>query len=260
MKFSRVSVCTLLAGLVFVAAGCATFSSSPGIVRVGYTEEEPDAAQEGVMWQPVPVHSFVPGTAGGSCREIEKANAMDKKVRDTAQVRFLWSSDALYVGIVMADGDLVDESVADSGKLPAASDCVVLFLKHSGCRDYWEFCGNVRGRHSTCHYLSRGLLGLPGNNGYNAFMAVSAIADGTINRSFDVDRGWKILFKIPKKELVRHGAPWKAGEAWRFLLVRHNYSRYLPSREVTVFPRFTAQNLHSYEEWGTLVLVKPEGK
>lgn len=242
--------------LLFILNGCSVLPKTSA--EAAYTSAEPDAAQTHPAWNNAEIYHFQPGSAGTWYREIENANNPNRKIREPGKIRFLWNENALYVGISMQDSDLTDESKADQTHIFTQSDCVELFLKSETCRNYWEIYGSAGNRKTCYHFPSRGRLGLESNNRYQASFTVKSLCSGTLNRWQDRDRGWKLLFRIPAEELTRHGAEWKPGSKWNFLLIRHNFSFDLPCREVTFFPSFSAGNPHFYEDWGTLELKKQE--
>jgi hypothetical protein len=180
---------------------------------------------------------------------------MDKKVFEKTTVRLLWSRKFLYVRFDAIDSDIVAQSTKDQDYLFVQGDAVEIFLKPEGAPYYWELYGDVSNR-KTCIFIpSRGLLGLPKNRSVKPDMElkVETKNKGTLNNKSDRDKGWTMVVKIPVAGLIRHGANFKSGAKWTFCVVRYNYSKYLPMRERTVFPKLSGEP-HLYEDFAQMVI------
>lgn len=244
------------AGCAFLLLFTACSHLPPSAMRAEYTDIEPPADLSGAAWRNAPEYRFTPYSAGPWYQEIERVSGMRGRVLEGGAIRLLWNENYLYVGIRMDDSDIVDEAARDQTHIFTQADAVELFLKHEAYPCYWEIYGSAGGRKSCYFFPGRGRLGLPGSSRYRHGVTVRTSLGGTLNNEKDRDRGWTLLIKVPAADLTRHGAEWKAGEKWTIHLVRHNYSVYLPSREVSVFPEFHAGNPHFHEGYAPLVLAK----
>lgn len=244
---------TMLFGVAVGLLLLSACSHTAPVMIAKYTEAEPDARLQGEAWKHAPEYHFQPYTAGAWYDEIECANGMRGRVLEPGTVKLLWNEKYLYVGMKMEDSDLVDEAERDQTHLFTQADAVELFIKPENFPHYWEIYGSVNAK-KTCYFFpGRGRLGLSGNNGCRHGVEVQVVSDGTLNFCSDRDRSWTMLLKVPTDDLTRHGAKWGKTERWLILLVRHNYSVYLPSREVSAYPAFQAKNPHSHEEYAVLV-------
>lgn len=89
-------------------------------------------------------------------------------------------------------------------------------------------------------------------------LKVAAQVQGTLNNWHDRDKSWSMEMAIPRKEIERYGAKFEPGHPWRIFLARYNYSRYLPSKELSSFPQQAeTPSFHIIEEYGRLELIKP---
>mgnify|MGYP001127927683 CR=1 FL=1 len=221
-----------------------------------YTAAEPDISMAGKVWKQAPEYHFLPYTAGTWYEEIERANGMRDRVLEPGSIKLLWNENFLYIGVKMTDSDLVDEAERNQTHIFLLADTVELFIKPGNHPYYWEIYGSVNAKKTCYFYPGRGRLGLPVNDTYKHGVEVETILNGTLNDDGDHDRGWTLMLKIPAAELTRYGAKWDATEKWTIHLVRHNYSVYLPSREVSAYPEFKAGNPHFYEGYANLILDK----
>jgi hypothetical protein len=231
-------------------------SQAAPLMIAKYTSVEPDAELVGDSWKNAPEYPFQPYTAGSWYADIERANGMNRQVLEPGTIKLLWDEKFFYVGLKMTDSDLVGEAQRDQTHIFTKSDAVELFLKPGKCPHYWEIYGSVNNK-KTCYFFpGRGRLGLPSNNVYKHNLKVKAAGDGTLNNWSDRDKTWTLLLKVPVADLTRHGAKWNNAEEWTIHLVRYNYSIYLPSKEVSVYPEFKANNPHFYEGYARLILQK----
>jgi len=170
------------------------------------------------------------------------------------QVRFTWDDTHLHAFFELQDHDVLQESDQDQRHHYETGDVVELFLKPEGATWYWEFYATPNGRKTAFFYPSRGYKGLPSTLDYRSDLKVTAKIDGTLNNWRDRDTGWTATISIPLAELAAAGIPLNAGTPWRVLVGRYNYGRYLPERELSMYPSLTKLDFHRHEEWARLEL------
>ena len=239
--------------LFFILSSVFTLNAKDSVVAK-YVDGEPTDKS----WKQAAVYSLVPANPATTYGEaIVKHCGMDKKVFEKTNVQILWSSKYLYFRFQSDDSDIVAQSTKDQAYLYVQGDAVEIFLKPKGALYYWEMYGDVLNHKTSIFISSRGCLGLPGNKPEKPDMEleVKTQCNGTLNKMSDQDKGWTMLVKIPLSGLTKHGADFKAGAKWTFCVVRYNYSKYLPMRERTVYPKLSDEP-HLYEEFANIILEK----
>lgn len=171
------------------------------------------------------------------------------------QVRFTWDDTHLHVFFELQDHDILQESNEDQRHHYETGDVVELFLKPEGATWYWEFYATPNGRKTAFFYPGRGYKGLPSTLDYRSKLQVTAQIDGTLNNWRDRDTGWTARMSVPLAELAAAGIPLNTTTPWRVLVGRYNYGRYLPERELSIYPSLTKLDFHRHEEWARLELV-----
>ena len=123
---------------------------------------------------------------------------------------------------------------------------------------YWELYATPANKMTTYFIPGRGCLMTDTLTSAPFQLKVAAQVQGTLNNWHDKDSKWSMEMAIPRKELERYGAKLEPGQAWRIFLARYNYSRYLPTKELTSYPQQAeGPNFHVLEEYGKLELIKP---
>ncbi|MDD2710468.1 MAG: carbohydrate-binding family 9-like protein [Verrucomicrobiae bacterium] len=261
------SICGLLAGSVILLLGGETVSpkkadvgASTGRKMTALYTHSP-IIMDGILnddaWKKakacrlsLPVNNF--GTMPESY-----VKAIGNKLREGGEARATWDDNFFYVGIRFEDSDVVATGKDDQDKHFALGDLVEVFLKPENETWYWELYATPHNK-KTCYFFpSRGRGIFPECASTPcAEMKVAATVDGTLNNWLDRDRSWSAEMAVPIKLLTERGVKFGPGAAWRILVSRYNYSRYLPRTELSATPRLSVANYHLLEEYAWLSLEK----
>ncbi|NQU12059.1 carbohydrate-binding family 9-like protein [bacterium] len=254
VRFS--SVWCRAAGLALVAvaalallAGCATPSApvaavTPTCVAVrAAAPVKVDGKLDDLVWTKAPVYSLVvPAKA-----EPQEAG--------TAQ--FAWDDQNIYVAVRFTDSDVVQENDQDQQHHYLSGDLAELFLKPADETFYWELYANPNQRRTTFFLPGRGRQGLPSMEKYTCNLKIGAVVEGTLNNWRDRDQGWTAELAMPWADLAAQGAAVGPQSAWRVLVARYNYSRWLSRLELSSTPRLPARDYHLWESFAPLEFREP---
>jgi glucose/arabinose dehydrogenase len=184
-----------------------------------------------------------------------------RPARAATRARVLWDREYLYFLADMDDTDLVATGKNDGRAWE--DDALTLLLKPADDRPgYYEFqvnaAGTVRGR-----FLPRRPADVAPGFKHDDLLHVEARvrSRGNLNRHTDRDEGWSVEGKIPWRDLARTGGRPAPGEAWKFALVRSDYSRGRREPELSTcapLRKGPRPDLHRSEDYATLTFVGPE--
>ena len=204
-------------------------------------------------WQTTTAYTLVPGKPFSWGRPIIERTGNAKKVSEAGTVRFLYDENYLYIGLMMTDSDLVGEAVADEERLYMQGDCIEIFIHPRKQTYYWELYAAINEKKTAFFFPGRGRLNLPSNSAYACNdMLVRSTLNGSLNKWQDRDKGWNVEIAVPISSLTKFGAKFDRSEDWSILIVRYNYSRYLPIWEISCYPEMTSDNPHLYEDYITM--------
>lgn len=244
----------MLFGLLFLAAFLLAGGEKTVIVGKARLLEL-DGKLDEMAWTQTPAYAFVPGIPFAWGKPIIDRTHSDRKVAEPGTVRFLCDEKYFYLGIEMQDSDLAGEATSDEERLYMKGDTVEIFLHPTTETWYWEFYASVNEKKTAFFFPGRGRLNLPSNQQYACKgMIVKTHCDGTLNDWRDRDRGWSAEIAIPIAALTEFGTKFDNTAQWSILVVRYNYSRYLPIWEMTTFPGLSSDNPHVYEDYSPLDL------
>ena len=246
----------MVAGLALVA-GCAATPAQkevfvPATLTARYTAT------------PVKVDGVLDDQAWKQAAVYQTALGKDRAVNDTVlvepgEVRLAWDDQNLYVAIKFHDSDIVAEGEKDGLHHYSLGDLVELFLKPVNNDNetwYWELYATPANKKTTFWFTGRGTVGLPSGFNQTSGLRVAAKCKGTLNKWEDRDEYWTAEMAMPVKDLCARGEKFGPGAKWRILVARYNYTRYLPSKELSMCPQLSKTNYHFYEEYGVLEMVK----
>ena len=206
-----------------------------------------DGSLDDPSWALAPAY---PMSLGGD------AVADGKTLQEGGTVKFLWDDQYLYMGVEFQDSDVVAEGEEDGLHHYSLGDLAELFLWPEDQTWYWELYVTPRSKQTTFFFPSGGRLGLPSGFKEGFRMNVGAKVDGTLNDWTDRDRKWTAEMAVPVKDLTARGEKWGPGAAWRVLVGRYNYSRYLLNTELTMMPKLSKTNFHLRKEYGRLLFIE----
>jgi hypothetical protein len=173
------------------------------------------------------------------------------KFAGTAQ--FAWDRKYFYVGLRMADDDVVSECKSNGEYAYRIGDLAEVFLKPSGRSWYWELYATPNGYQTTFFWPSGGRR-LPGALQTANELVVAAQVQGTINHPEDRDRGWTAEFAIPLFLLQKAGDTFGPGAKWTILVGRYNYSITLDAPELSTLPGLAKTDFHRTKEYASLII------
>jgi hypothetical protein len=207
-----------------------------------------DGVLDDAVWQTA--------TAYPMCLSTDQSGK-GKEVQEGGTVRLAWDSNNVYLAVAFTDSDVVAEGDKDGLHHYQLGDLAELFLWPEDQTWYVEMYVTPRGNFTSFFFPSGG-RGLPSTTASNAFpLRVAAKVDGTLNDWSDRDRQWTGEMAVPVSELTARGARVGPGTAWRVLVGRYNYSRWLFTSELTETPALPATNYHLRRDYGRLLFLAP---
>lgn len=219
----------------------AKYSEKPVIV---------DGNLDDPVWKEAPVYEL-------SLSKDEEGKG--KNLQEKGYVQIAWDENYLYIGVKFYDSDIVQESDKNQEHHYRTGDLVEIFLKPENSTWYWEIYGTPSEKKTVFWFPGRGRLGLPScfepEINLNE-ISVSAEIKWSLNNWKDRDDYWTLEMGIPVEELTKYGDKFGPGSQWRVLIARYNYSRYLPYKELSMFPQLSITNYHLLEEYGWLIFEK----
>ena len=233
--------------ICFFVAGCKVFDvdSTPKPYEVQYTSTpiKVDGKLDEAIWEKAKPLDF---------RPLPKYTCTEKGI-----VKIIWDDKYVYVGGVLHDSDIVQESTKNWEHHYKTGDLMEVFLKPLNQPYYWEIYSTPNNLKTSFFFLSQGRLGLPSGFEYKTpGLKVASICDGTFNNAKDVDKLWTTEIAIPRKELEKCGEKITAGKVWTYLIGRYNYSVHLKKKELTTSVHPKSGSFHDFTSWSYLKFVK----
>ena len=196
-------------------------------------------------------------TAWCKSKELNFTSLPRYSCNENGKVKLLWDDKYVYLGGVLYDSDIIQESNKNWRHHYKTGDVMELFLKPGGKRHYWELYVTPNGKKNSFFYLSRGRLGLPSGFSYRVDgLMVSATCQGTLNNAGDRDVLWIAEMAVPRKELEKYGDKITPGKVWSFIVSRHNFSAYLDAKELSRTGTPRTNSFHDFNSWGKMRFVK----
>jgi hypothetical protein len=252
---TKMPVATALCGVVLLG-GCMTAPQAeppppPAILKAAYTPTpvKIDGVLDDEVWSSAQPYQLSLGQD-----EIDT----DKVLAEPGEVQLAWGDTHFYVAVTFHDSDIVAEGEEDQLHHYSMGDLVELFLKPEGegYTWYWELYATPKSKKTSFWFPGRGRLGLKSCYEYECGLQVAAQNSGTVGDWEDKDNYWTAEMAMPIKDLTARGETFGPGSAWRILIARYNYSRYLPWKELSMCPPLSKTSYHLTEEYGVLELVK----
>lgn len=202
------------------------------------------------VWKIAPVYKLTL-----SKDDESKGNVLQEK----GEAQVAWDENYLYVGVKLYDSDIVQESDKDQDHHYQKGDVVEIFLQPEQSTWYWEIYGTPNCKKTVFWFPGRGRTGL--SSCYEPTIELNEILiateiKGTLNNWKDRDEYWTLEMAIPVKELTKYGDAFGSNSEWRVLIARYNYSRYLPWKELSMYPQLSITNYHLIEEYGKLIIFE----
>lgn len=253
----------LVAGMFSLLTGCGTLcrdGNQSTTVQAVYTVAplQIDGHLDEAAWQKAPAHSLQLGREVYNKLPLVMKASVGKDLHDPGEYRLLWDDNYLYVGAVFTDSDVHAYGEEDQLAHFSMGDVAEVFIKPESDTYYWELYATPANKMTTYFIPGRGTLmnNLLTSSPFE--LKVAAQVKGTLNKWLDQDESWSMEMAIPRKELEKYGAKFAPDQSWRIFMARYNYSRYLPSVELSSCPQQAGTpNFHLIEEYGKLELLKP---
>jgi hypothetical protein len=180
-----------------------------------------------------------------------------KKPLSKTEARVAWDNDYLYVSYRAYDKDIWSV-FTERDSATFQEDCLELFVQPNPTRQtYYNFEINALGTIYDARNVGRDSGGFDHHRWalWNCDgLAVGIAIEGTINNWQDTDRCWQMEMAVPFAEVhsLGGGSP-KAGDIWRVLLARYDYSVHLPDgAELSTCAPLTKVDFHNSKEWSLL--------
>lgn len=207
--------------------------------------------------EPIVIDGKLEETAWSKPKELGFTSLPRYSCKENGKVKLLWDDKYVYLGGVLYDSDIVQESNKNWQHHYKTGDVMELFLKPENKRHYWELYVTPNSKKNSFFYLSRGRLGLPSGFSYRVYgLMVSAICKGTLNNAGDRDVLWTAEMAVPREELEKYGDKITPGKIWSFIVSRHNFSAYLEDKELSRTGTPCTNSFHDFESWGKMRFVK----
>lgn len=181
----------------------------------------------------------------------DAAAADGRRLQEGGIARFAWDDRHFYLGLELADSDLVAEGTTNGQMHNTLGDTCELMIKPENETWYWEFHVTPAG-HSSCFFFpGRGRIVLPSCLKQTSSVRTAARCEGKLNDWKERDLGWTAEMAVPVEELLAHGGDFGPGSRWRVLVGRYNYSRFLSTRgpELSAMPHLSRVDFHLHEEY-----------
>jgi len=248
----------ILGSIVLSMAATATVTQAENIQTITAKHVETvkmDGKLGDPAWEKTKAYPLVLPPAAYTSQPESIKKTIGDKLHDGGTVKLLWDDKYLYIGVTMADQDVVAEGKENQTHLYLMGDIIEVFLKSRHETYYWETYGTPNELKTCFFFPGRGRLFVPSSADHpNDGIKVKAVVNGTLNNWKDRDNGWSVEIAIPIKMLTQFGAKFDNQAEWTILVARQNYSRYLPLKELSCYPTLSAVNFHLYEDYARLVL------
>ncbi len=226
----------------------------------GYDEKQalPEQYEAAARYTAVPV--VVDGVPDGPAWENAQVYKLSfSKDREDEPEKGLamaaWDNDYLYTGVKFYDSDIAALGEEDQLHHYQMGDLAEVFLKPPGQTYYWELYATPAGNKSHFFIPGRGRIPL-GIEDYTMDLKVAARCAGTLNDWEDVDDYWTAEMAVPIADLTARGDEFSPGAGWSMLIARYNFSRYISSRELSMYPPLSRTSFHLHEDYAPLRLER----
>ena len=217
------------------------------VLEVNFAENVPFSTDfSNPVWKKTPAYPFM--------KAVNDLSDFHALPLEGGQIRLLYDKNFLYLAAELEDSEVTTTGTKNQSAFFALGDVVEVFLKPENHNFYWEIYGTPNNLQTCYFFPSRGSLGLPsGFNNQGVEIKVVSSVNGSFNNSLDRDNGWKTLIKIPLASLRKNNLKFVPGEKWTIFVARYNYSRYLPSCELSGVPQKFG-DFHVLSDYARLVI------
>lgn len=181
----------------------------------------------------------------------------DAEPLSKTEAKVLWDRNYLYVAYHAYDKDIWS-TYTQRDSQTCQEDCLECFIQPDpAAQSYYNFEINALGTVYDAYDLSRN----SGGSDHHRWaiwnckgLRVGISINGTLNNPADVDNYWQMELAIPFAEMPSlAGKNPKAGDIWRYMLGRYDYSVYLPDGvELSSNSHLTKVDFHDAKEWSEL--------
>lgn len=150
--------------------------------------------------------------------------ARRKAPASPTEAKLVWDKEYLYVWAKLTDRD-IQGTITQRDEQTWLDDCFELFLKPSKDRPgYYEFHVTPANTQMDLFIPERVSKAYAIYKSADTFDFQSAVqVDGTLEDRTDIDRSWKVEFKIAWKDFHRTGGEPGPGDSWSYSLCRYDY-------------------------------------
>jgi thiol-disulfide isomerase/thioredoxin len=170
-----------------------------------------------------------------------------------------WDKDNFYVAAKCFDSDITATGDKDGIHHYNYGDVLELFLKPDNESWYWELYSTPANKKTTFFFPSKGRKGML-NKRESVNLRVASQSNGTLNNWRDKDSYWTTEMVVSRKAIGINGYSFSPDKAWRILIARYNYSRYLPKVELSCYPALSKFSFHYLQGYAKIILVKNNNK
>ncbi len=170
-------------------------------------------------------------------------------------VYLAWDKDNFYVAAKCFDSDITATGDKDEMHHYKYGDLIEVFLKPDTKSWYWELYSTPANKKTTFFFPSKGRMGMT-NKVEKIGLRVASQCQGSLNAWRDKDKYWTTEIAISRKAIGINGTTLAPGEAWRILVARYNFSRYLKTIERSCYPPLSKFSFHYHKDYAKLILVK----
>jgi len=182
---------------------------------------------------------------------VRESDGRQSTATSQSHARLMWDDRYLYLGAELEDRDLYCVTPAGHDAGFNIDDLLELFVKpREDLPYYWEIHVVPSGGTRDSFYARRDAGGEKRWLPYDSGMQAKVSLVGTLDDWTDRDTKWVVEMRIPWAAFERMGGRPRAGDMWRMMVARYDYSVHLETGlELSAAAPLTAVNYHLYEDF-----------
>ena len=162
--------------------------------------------------------------------QVRKPENFNCRPIESSTVKASFNGKELQLILNMTDSDIFNEAKEDQTSLPKYGDAVTIFLKSRKATWLWEFIVAPNGKRACFFHPGAGRMFYTAGGKFPEFTVQNNIVKGQ----------WQSVISIPVKIFQDKGLNFTPADQWTIMIVRNNYSRFLPEKEVSSYPQSPA--------------------
>lgn len=172
-----------------------------------------------------------------------------------AYVVFGWSSEALFVAALLADGDVFTKATEDNQRMWELGDALEIFLGQEGSPGYVELHITPNNKQLRLRFPDSEAVAKSRRTGdLSTYLIAEPCFQSSVVSARSGFEGWIVTATIPSA-LVTGRDQIRDGEVWQFSVCRYDASRGAEEPVLSSTSSYTALDFHRRLEWGTLRFV-----